>query len=133
MLSFNRTVSALIIVVAFAAFASALSCSSESQTNPCPGVTEPYTEYRLFFGLGDADDRQSVSDQLWEGFLEDNITAEFPAGLTVLDAKGQYTDPEGNLIEENTKVVIILVPQDDGVSPAIDRLIEKYKLRFREL
>ena len=92
----NRTASALVTIAALAACAFILSCSSEAQTNPCPDGTEAYTEYRLFFGRGNADNRQVVSDQQWEKFLEDTITREFPAGLTVLDAYGQYTDPAGN-------------------------------------
>ena len=128
----NRTVGTLATVVVLAACAFILSCSSEAQTNPCPEGTDPYTEYRLFFGRGDADDRQVVSDQQWEGFLEDTITVEFPAGLTVLDAYGQYTNSAGNLIKEDTKVLIILVPLDADSTPGIDRIIEEYKRRFSQ-
>ena len=127
---FNRVSGALATVATLAACALILSCSSEAQTNPCPGDTEPYTENRLFFGRGDVDNRQVVSDQQWEGFLEDTITVEFPAGLTVLDAYGQYTDPAGNLIKEDTKVLIILVPPDADSASGIDRIIEEYKRRF---
>lgn len=128
----NRTVGTLATVVVLAACAFILSCSSEAQTNPCPEGTDPYTEYRLFFGRGDADNRQVVSDQQWEGFLEDTITVEFPAGLTVLDAYGQYTNSAGNLIKEDTKVLIILVPLDADSTPGIDRIIEEYKRRFSQ-
>ena len=132
MLKLNRMSGALATVVALATCALILSCSSEAQTNPCPDGTEPYTEYRLFFGRGDADNPQVVSDQQWEGFLEDTITVEFPAGLTVLDAYGQYTDSAGNLIKEDTKVLIILVPPDADSAPGIDRIIEEYKQRFSQ-
>lgn len=128
----NRTVGTLATVVVLAACAFILSCSSEAQTNPCPEGTDPYTEYRLFFGRGDADNRQVVGDQQWEGFLEDTITVEFPAGLTVLDAYGQYTNSAGNLIKEDTKVLIILVPLDADPTPGIDRIIEEYKRRFSQ-
>ena len=132
MLKLNRMSGALATVVALAACALILSCSSEAQTNPCPDGTEPYTEYRLFFGRGDADNPQVVSDQQWEGFLEDIITVEFPAGLTVLDAYGQYTDSAGILIKEDTKVLIILVPPDADSAPGVDRIIEEYKQRFSQ-
>ncbi len=129
----NRTASALVtIAVLFALCAFIVSCSSKAQTNPCPDGTEPYTEYRLFFGRGDADNRQVVSDQQWDEFLDDTITAEFPDGLTVLDAYGQYTDPAGNLIREDTKVLIILVPPNADSAPGIDRVIEEYKSRFTQ-
>ncbi len=129
----NQTSGACAAVALLAACAFILSCSSEAQTNPCPQGSEPYTEYRLFFGLGNADNPQVVSDDEWNGFLEDIITREFPDGLTVLDAYGQYTDSaSGALIKEKTKVLIILVPRDDGSAPGIDRIIEEYKRRFSQ-
>ena len=131
MLKLNRMSGALATVATLVACALILSCSSEAQTNPCPDGTEPYTEYRLFFGRGDADNRQVVSDQQWEGFLEDTITVEFPAGLTVLDAYGQYTNSAGSLVKEDTKVLIIFVPPDAD-SAGIDRIIEEYKQRFSQ-
>ncbi len=124
------TTGALAAVAVLVVCASMLSCSSEAQTNPCPDGTEPYTEYRLFFGRGDADNRQVVTDKDWDKFLEDTITAEFPDGLTILDAYGQYTDSDEVLIKEDTKVLIILVPLDDGSASGIDRIIEEYKRRF---
>ena len=125
----NWTAGVFATVAALAACVLILSCSSEAQTNPCPDGTDPYTEYRLFFGRGDADNRQVVGDQQWEKFLEDTITVEFPRGLTVLDAYGQYTDSAGNLVKEDTRVLIILVSPDADSAPGIDRIIEEYKQR----
>ena len=129
----SQTSGGCVAVALLAACAFILSCSSEAQTNPCPQGSEPYTEYRLFFGRGDADNPRVVSDAEWSGFLEDTITREFPDGLTVLDAYGQYTDySAGVLIKEDTKVLIILVPRDDGSAPGIDRIVEEYKRRFSQ-
>lgn len=128
----NQTAGALATVVILSACAFVLSCSSEAQTNPCLDGTEAYTEYRLFFGRGNADNRQVVSDQQWNEFLEDTITVEFPDGLTVLDAYGQYTNSDGILIEEDTKILIILVPPNANSAPGIDRIIEGYKSRFAQ-
>ena len=126
----NWTTGTLSAVAVLAVCASMLSCSSEAQTNPCPDGTEPYTEYRLFFGRGDEDNPRVVSDKEWEGFLEDTITVEFPDGLTTLDAYGQYTNPSGTFIKEDTKVLIILVPPDGDSTSGINRVIEEYKRRF---
>ncbi|MCY4262651.1 MAG: DUF3574 domain-containing protein [Candidatus Dadabacteria bacterium] len=120
----------LAVTVVLALCVSILSCSSEAQTNPCPDGTEPYTEYRLFFGRGDANNRQVVTDEDWGRFLEDTITPEFPDGLTLIDAYGQYTDSDEVLIKEDTKVLIILVPSDGGSASGIDRIINEYKRRF---
>ncbi len=128
----DRTADLLTTIAVLAACAFILSCSSEAQTNPCPDGTNPYTEYRLFFGRGNADNPRVVSDEAWEGFLEDTITVEFPDGLTTLDAYGQYTNSDGALIKEDTKVLIILVPPDADSAPGIDRIIEEYKQRFSQ-
>ena len=128
----NRTAAVFATVAILAACPLFLSCSSEARTNPCPDGTESYTEYRLFFGRGDADSRRVVSDQQWDRFLEDTVTVEFPDGLTVLDAYGQYTDSAGDLVREDTKILIILVPPEAGSSSGIDRIIEEYKSRFSQ-
>ena len=129
----NRTTGALATVAVLAACAFILSCSSQAQTNPCPDGTDPYTEYRLFFGRGSADNPRAVSDEAWSKFLEDTITVEFPDGLTVLDAYGQYTDTATKrLIKEDTKLLIILVPPDADSTPGIDRIVEEYKSRFAQ-
>lgn len=128
----NRTTGVLATVAALAVCAFILSCSSQAQTNPCPEGTEPYTEYRLFFGRGNADNPRAVSDEAWSEFLEDTITVRFPNGLTVLDAYGQYTDSTSTLIKEDTKVLIILVSPDADSAPRIDSIIEEYKKRFTQ-
>ncbi len=129
----NRRTGVLATVAALAACAFILSCSSQAQTNPCPDGTDPYTEYRLFFGRGSADNPRAVSDEAWSKFLEDTITVEFPDGLTVLDAYGQYTDTATKrLIKEDTKLLIILVPPDADSTPGIDRIVEEYKSRFAQ-
>lgn len=128
----NRTADALATVAILAACAFILSCSSEAQTTPCLEGTESYTEYRLFFGRGDGHDPMAVSEDAWSEFLEDTVTEQFPDGITVLDARGQYTDSTGTLIKEYTKVLIILVSPDSDSAPKIDTIIEKYKQRFAQ-
>ncbi len=128
----NRTAGVLTTIAALAACALVLSCSSEAQTSPCPDGTEPYTEYRLFFGRGDGHNPKAVSDKAWNEFLEGPVTSEFPDGLTVLDARGQYTDSSENLIKEYTKVLIILVSPDADSAPKIDTITEEYKQRFAQ-
>ena len=53
-------------------------------------------EFRLLFGLVNAVD-QTVTEDEWQGFLADIITARLWAGLTMLDARGQWREFSGNL------------------------------------
>ena len=45
-------------------------------------------EYHLYFG------RASVTDPAWAEFTADVITPQLPDGFTVLDANGQWMNPE---------------------------------------
>jgi len=73
---------------------------------------------RLFFGLGTSDG--IVSDAAWSRFLSEDVTPRFPAGLTVVDAHGQWRAPgERDVTFERSRVVEIA--HDD--SPEMDRLI----------
>lgn len=62
----------------------------------CPVGLSPVTEFRLFFGLTDAAGN-TVSEEEWGTFLNDTITPRFRAGLTVIDAGGQWLDTTGTL------------------------------------
>ena len=126
----SRATPVLRTAIVFAACAFILSCSLQAETNPCPDETEPYVEYRLFFGLGDGENPQAVSQEQWNEFLTDVVTPEFPDGLTVLDARGQYSDSSGTVVGENTKLLILLVVRNDGSTGSVDRIIEDYKKKF---
>ena len=79
----------------------------------CPDGLEPAVEYRMFFGLESADGR-TVGKAEWRRFLTDVITPRFPAGLTVLDGRGQWLRPDGVTEHEAVKVVIGAVASREG-------------------
>ena len=65
-------------------------------------------ELNLYFGR-DKPAGGEVSDAEWAVFLADTMTPQFPAGLTVIDARGQHRDPAGVIGSERTKLVVVVV------------------------
>ena len=98
----------------------------------CPDGFNYVTEYRLFFGLDDSAGNR-VSEADWQAFLEDTITPRFPAGLTVIDVKGQWREPGGDIQRENTILVIALQgsPIGDGLR-LINEISEEFVRRFNQ-
>ena len=103
--------------------------ASRAETPPCPAGTEPFTEYRLFFGRSGGL-VETVSEAAWSSFLADEITPRFPDGLTVLDAAGQWRDSSGTLVRERTKLVIILAGPGDAGMRRTDEIAQAYKRTF---
>lgn len=77
----------------------------------CPAGLRPFTEFNMFFGMSHVDGR-AVSDDQWREFVADSVTPRFRAGFTVVDARGQWTKPDGVLEREPVKLVIGAVEAD---------------------
>lgn len=97
----------------------------------CPAGTGQFTEYRLYFGRSRAD-AEVVNDEAWDAFLANEITPRFPAGLTVLDAAGQWRDSAGTIVRERSKLVVILTGVDDAGLPRTDQVVQAYKETFAQ-
>jgi|HubBroStandDraft_1064217.scaffolds.fasta_scaffold142455_2 hypothetical protein len=75
-----------------------------------PGRTQGWVRTELYFGLGPADQPdKGISEADWRDFLDHEVTARFPAGLSVEDVYGQWlgkgkTEPS----RLRSKVLIIL-------------------------
>ena len=96
----------------------------------CPDGLQVVARFEMFFGLDHADGR-SVSAEEWDGFLSDTITPRFPAGLSVLDVKGQWQRPDGVIERENTKLVMVVKPPpvSDGMK-LVNEISQEYQQRF---
>jgi hypothetical protein len=109
---------ALIAGIAIAAAQPALQCS---------GTQKPWMVADLLFG------RTHVSEASWARFLATEVTPRFPDGFTVIDAKGQWRNPEGQKISrERSKVLTIALPPGADNDERLQKIIEAYKTRFRQ-
>ena len=77
-----------------------------------PGAeAEPWVRTELFFGTAKPDG-MVVSEAEWETFLDTEITPRFPDGLTVLSGAGQWQEEDGDIVEEGSKIVVLLYPRE---------------------
>ena len=85
----------------------------------------------LLFGRGSGG--LTVSESAWTRFLAQEITPRFSDGLTVLDAAGQWRNPQGGgILRERSKVVMIVTPDDSTVQERIDAIATAYKRQFKQ-
>lgn len=79
----------------------------------CAVATDPHTRVlsmqrtELYFGRNTNVGGQ-VTEEQWKAFVDREITPRFPAGVTILDADGQWTDQKGVLVREDSRLVILL-------------------------
>ena len=72
---------------------------------------EPWLRTELFFGMSKPDGT-AISEAEWDAFLDSEITPRFPDGLTVLSGAGQWQEEDNDIIEEGSKIVILLYPRE---------------------
>lgn len=86
----------------------------------------------LFFGRS-IRGRAPVSDSEWSGFVSQTITKEFPDGFTVEDGEGGWADPATHaLAREQTKILIVALPESRDAGRKIDRVVRQYRRDFQQ-
>lgn len=86
----------------------------------------------LYFGL-DKPDGSEVTKQEFYRFVDKKVTPRFPDGLTLLRGSGQFRESDGDIIEERSRVVILLYPPDDSeANKEIQDIREAYKRAFEQ-
>lgn len=93
--------------------------------------SSPFIRTELFFGTS----RQGgpdVTEEEFLMFLKDVITERFPDGLTVLTGLGQFRNSSGEIIQETSKLVILLYPRKEkkDKSEKIEEIRKLYKEQF---
>lgn len=89
------------------------------------------TKYELFLGQNIGTTGR-VSDTEWRGFLTEVVTPRYPDGFTVLDAAGQWRDPMGTIISEESRNLVVIVADPAAEFPKITAIRDTYKMRFRQ-
>ena len=99
---------------------------SQAQTAPAAST---WVESQLFFGLGPAEHpEQGISETQWRQFLDAEVTARFPSGLTVVDAYGQWRGTGEKAPERlRSKMLVILHCDTASESEKIDAVRSAWK------
>jgi Protein of unknown function (DUF3574) len=97
----------------------------------CPAGLHSTPVAELIFGRN-IHGGASVSDADWARFVDQEVTPRFPDGLSVLDVQGQWRAPNGTLVREPSKLLLIALPADDDGQTKLDAVRQAYKTRFHQ-
>lgn len=104
--------------------------SPQPTLNICPS-SQIMTRLELYFGASKPDGSQ-VGWPEWRQFMEDEVTPRFPDGLTVTTAFGQWRNPQGRIISETSRVLLILHTPSADSNGKVEAIRTAYKLRFNQ-
>jgi hypothetical protein len=106
-----------------------LAAASGTLPGARPGCSEHVHE-RLFFGLDGPEG--AVDDREWEAFVERVVTPRFPAGLTILEATGQWQGRDKRINREASRVVEIIHDQSRDGARRVAEIAAEYKSKYRQ-
>lgn len=98
---------------------------------PLPRL-HPMIAVEFFMGR-DIAGRSPITDAEWGSFVASDITPRFPAGFTVLDARGQWRDPAGRTASEPAHLVRVWTEATPDLPARVEEVAAAYKSRFRQL
>jgi len=115
------------LAIGFGLLALCLTAAGAQTPLQCSGAQKSWLVADLLFGTS------HVSEAGFARFLAREVTPRFPEGFTVLDARGQWRNPDNKKIaRERSKVVMIAMPPDPGNEDRLAKIIEAYKIRFKQ-
>lgn len=104
----------------------AFGCAADSDQ---PALRMRRTE--LYFGQ-ETNLGGHISADQWAAFVDREVTPRFPAGVTILGAAGQWTDPRGALVREESRVVILLHRPSREAESRIESIRSTYVKQFSQ-
>ncbi|HEX4409483.1 MAG TPA: DUF3574 domain-containing protein [Xanthobacteraceae bacterium] len=110
----------------------AVSAHAETPASSCHGTRQPRQVAELLFGRGTGNGRD-VSEAAWEHFVAEELTPQFPEGLTVTEAIGQWRDPtNGKIGRERSERVEIVLPGKPDDETRLDTIVKAYERDFHQ-
>ena len=95
----------------------------------CDGlVGDELVRTELFFGLSRPGGR--ITARQFDRFVDADVTPRSPDGLTVVAGDGQFRLADGEIVEESSKLLILLHAGEDVDSKEIEDIRGAYVDRF---
>jgi hypothetical protein len=94
-------------------------------------AAKPVTRTELFFGLRKPNGAE-VNNAEFQRFLDREITPRFPDGFTVISGQGQFKDARGAILQERSKLLILLYPIAATSNQQIEQIRKAYITAFQQ-
>ena len=109
-----------------------LNSNIPSERQLCKQIQgETFSRTELFFGLSRASG-PDVTEEEFQRFIDAEVTPRFPDGLTLFSGKGQFKDSSGAIVQENSKLLILLYVFNPESDQAIEAIRGEYKNEFQQ-
>ncbi len=95
----------------------------------CPEGAESWSRTELYFGLSRPDGTE-IGAAEFERFVDREVTPRFPDGLSLLEAEGQWRGADGAIVEEDSRVLVLLHPGTPDVSGELEEIRDAYVQAF---
>ncbi len=114
--------------------AGTVSTSAQAMANPASSPAtkaEKYKRTELYFGRSKRSGGE-VSESQWQTFLANTVTPEFPDGLTVVEAIGQFRGANGGIVREKSFILILFYPKRRSreMNARIEKIRDAYVKAF---
>ncbi|MEJ8854946.1 DUF3574 domain-containing protein [Variovorax robiniae] len=119
---------ALRALAAVAILAAITACASQPTT--CKRGEQSAIQDTLYFGAAKPDGTVTAAE--WSTFLATIVTPRFPQGLTVSQASGQWRGADGSIVQESTRVLQLVHPDDAPSEQSVAEISAAYKSRFQQ-
>lgn len=120
------------LLMALCMIGSISGCTTPIRSSCAPGSGTPVAVFTLFFGKS-IPGRGQLTDKEWLTFLDTIITVNLPNGYTAFDANGGWMNPVShNTVKENTKVLLVALPDVPESLAPINRIRTAYQVEFHQ-
>jgi hypothetical protein len=94
-------------------------------------AAKPVTRTELFFGLRKSNGTE-VNNAEFQRFLDREVTPRFPDGFTVISGQGQFKDARSAILQERSKLLILLYPIAASSNQQIEQIRTAYIKSFQQ-
>jgi hypothetical protein len=92
---------------------------------------QTWVRSEIYFGQSKPSGGQ-ITPAEWQAFLDEVVTPQFPAGLSVLEADGQWRNVTGHIDHEHSKVLVLVHAPSRAIEKKIDDIRAAYCKRFEQ-
>jgi Protein of unknown function (DUF3574) len=108
----------------------AITKNTQQFCNNVP-ASKPVARTEPFFGLRKPNGTEVNSGE-FQQFIDREVTPRFPDGFTLLSGNGQFKDARGAILQERSKLLILLYPIAATSNRQIEQIRKAYITAFQQ-